>query len=180
MSSPQPEPWLRGSIAGIPPLLPPAAHAFVMALEDTTAAVEGLTIEQLWLTPGGAASIGFHLQHLSGSTDGLLTYARGERLSEAQRAALVAEASRGEPRPSREELLSAWQSTVAATLEYLSSVSEERLLDARTVGRAQLPSTMLGLIFHAAEHAARHTGQLVTTAKILRGKTTATDRAEGS
>jgi hypothetical protein len=38
----------------------------------------------------------------------------------------------------------------------------------RQVGRAQLPSTVLGLLFHAAEHAQRHVGQLVTTSKVIR------------
>lgn len=169
MSARQPEPWLRGPIARVPALLQPPAHAFVMALEDTTAAVDGLTIDQLWLAPGGAASVGFHLLHLSGSTDRLMTYARGERLSEMQRAALTAESARGEPWPSLADLLDAWRSTVAGALQYLSTVPEATLLDARSVGRAQLPSTVLGLIVHAAEHAARHTGQLVTTAKIVRG-----------
>jgi uncharacterized damage-inducible protein DinB len=45
------------------------------------------------------------------------------------------------------------------------------LLDFRGVGRAQLPSNVLGLLFHAAEHASRHTGQVVTTAKMLKAST---------
>ena len=77
----QPEPWLRGPIAGIPPLLQPAAHAFTMALEDSEAAVKELTTDELWLKPAGAASVGFHLAHLSGSTDRLLTYAQGKPLT---------------------------------------------------------------------------------------------------
>lgn len=165
----QPEPWLRGPIAGIPALLQPAAHALVKALEDTTAAVDGLTPDELWRKPGGAASIGFHLMHLRGSTDRLLTYARGEGLSDTQKAALRAESVRDEPRPAMTDMLDAWRSAVDSALQYLSTVPEASLLDARSVGRAALPSTMLGLIFHAAEHASRHTGQLVTTAKIIRG-----------
>lgn len=164
----QPEPWLRGPVPGVPPLLQPAAHALVMALEDAERAVEGLTSDQLWLAPGGAASVGFHLRHLSGSTDRLLTYARGERLSDTQRAALSAETSANSP-PSRDELVRSWQSTVARALEQLRGVQEATLLEPRAVGRAQLPTTLLGLLFHAAEHASRHTGQLVTTAKIVRG-----------
>lgn len=166
----RPEPWLRGPLPGIPALLQPAAHALVMALEDATAAVEGLAEHQLWLTPGGAASVGFHLRHLSGSTDRLLTYARGEHLSDAQKAALGAEREPGDPRPSARELIDRWRATVDAALAYLATVPESSLLDARGVGRAQLPSTVLGLIFHTAEHAARHTGQIVTTAKIVRGE----------
>lgn len=51
----------------------------------------------------------------------------------------------------------------------LKDVSEEELLTVRTVGRARLPSNVLGLVFHAAEHTQRHTGQIITTSKIIRG-----------
>ena len=167
--SAEPEPWLRGPLAGIPPLLQPAAHAFVMALEDTTAAASGLSGEQLWLRPGGAASAGFHLAHLAGSTDRLLTYARGESLSEAQRHALAAEQAPGVSLPTLEALLENWAATTRRALAQLSGTPESLLGEPRFVGRARLPSTVLGLLFHAAEHAQRHTGQLVTTVKVVRG-----------
>ena len=77
MSDTRPEPWLRGPVEGVPALLQPAAHAFVMAVEDVERATAGLHAHELWLEPGGAASIGFHIAHLSGATDRLLTYARG-------------------------------------------------------------------------------------------------------
>ena len=89
MTVSQPEPWLRGPVPGIPTLLQPVAHAFLLAMEDIEVAVSDLTVDQLWLEPGGAASPGFHLVHLAGSTDRLLTYARGEALSASQRAALA-------------------------------------------------------------------------------------------
>jgi uncharacterized damage-inducible protein DinB len=38
----------------------------------------------------------------------------------------------------------------------------------RFVGRAKLPSTVLGLLVHAAEHTMRHTGQLLVTVQVLR------------
>lgn len=163
-----PEPWLRGPLPRIPWLLQPAAHAFVMAREDVTAAVANLTAEQVWRQPGGIASIGFHVAHLAGSTDRLLTYARGEALSPAQRDALAREHTVGELRPAVADLLRAWNDAVEAALQQLASTSEDVLLQPRLVGRAQLPSTVLGLLFHAAEHASRHTGQVVTTSKLLR------------
>lgn len=169
MTSPQPEPWLRGPLPGIPGTLQPAAHAFVLAKEDVEAALEGLTDEQLWARPGGAASIGFHVAHLAGATDRLLTYARGEMLNDAQKAAAAAEKALETTRPSRESLLAGLQRGVAAALEQLSKTADTTLLDAREVGRAKLPTTVLGAIFHAAEHAARHAGQVVTTAKVVRG-----------
>ena len=164
-----PEPWLRGPLPGIPAVLQPAAHAFVMAREDVTAAVGGLTEEHLWVQPGGITPLGFHLAHLTGSTDRLLTYARGEGLSAAQQEALKAERSIVERRPPLDQLLAAWQAGVDAALQQLASTPEAILADSRLIGRAQLPSTVLGLLFHAAEHASRHTGQVVTTAKLVRG-----------
>ena len=168
MSIPQPEPWLRGPVAGIPPPLQPAAHAFVMSIEDCEGAVRDLAADLLWVEYGGAASIGFHLRHLVGATDRLLSYVRGEALTAAQKAALVAERTPGDPPPEAAALLAAWRAGVDRALAQLAATPESVLLDFRGVGRAQLPSNVLGLLFHAAEHASRHTGQVVTTAKILR------------
>lgn len=168
MRSELPEPWLRGPVPGVPPLLQPAAHAFIMVREDVDAAVAGLDPDRVWASPGGIAPIGFHLVHLSGSTDRLLTYARGERLSDAQKAQLGFERVVQETQPPLETMLSTWHRTVAAALGQLAATPEATLLEPRTVGKAALPSTVLGLLFHAAEHAARHTGQIVTTAKLVR------------
>ena len=164
-----PEPWLRGPIPAIPALLQPAAHAFIMSREDVGAAVANLTMEQLWSEPVGIASVGFHLAHLTGSTDRLLTYARGETLSNMQRQTLEGERTLASKRPSLHDLISAWHDMVARALDQLSSTPDAALLEPRLVGRQQLPSTVLGLMFHAAEHASRHTGQIVTTAKLIRG-----------
>ena len=169
MTPSQPEPWLPGPVAGIPALLQPVAHAFLLALEDVETAVSDLTVDQLWLEPGGAASAGFHLVHLAGSTDRLLTYARGEALSASQRAALAGERAMTAPYPLVGELLTGWRTTAEGALRQLATTPEATPTNARLVGRAQLPSTVLGLLFHAAEHAQRHVGQLVTTAKIIPG-----------
>jgi len=157
---------------GIPSALQPAAHAFVMAREDVANAVDGLTAQQLWMQPGGIAPLGFHIAHLIGSTDRLLTYARGETLSEEQIATMKAEKMLSETRPSLDSLLAALEKGIDAALRQLASTTEQSLGAPRLVGRAQLPSTVLGLLFHAAEHAQRHTGQVVTTAKLVRGMTT--------
>jgi uncharacterized damage-inducible protein DinB len=173
MSTPQPEPWLRGPLPGIPALLQPAAHAFVMAREDVEAAVRGLSAAEAWMAPPGVTSIGFHVAHLSGSTDRLLTYARGEALDDAQKQMLGRERMLAVERPSIESLLTTWLATVDRALAQLAATPEATLGDARAVGRAQLPSTVLGLLFHAAEHASRHTGQIVTTARLVRAITEA-------
>jgi uncharacterized damage-inducible protein DinB len=165
----QPEPWLRGPVPNIPVVLQPAAHALIAAREDVAAPLDGLTADQLWHRPGGAASIGWHMLHLAGATERLLTYARGEPLTDGQRAALAAERSASELRPSSTELLRLWDETVARALRQLAETREADLPMPRAVGRAQLPATVLGLLFHAAEHATRHVGQIITTAKIIRG-----------
>ena len=151
----------------MPALLMPAAHALLQTLDDVEAAASGLTEEQLWQTPGGAASVGFHLMHLSGSTDRLLTYARGEMLSDAQKAAFKAESN-----PSVADavsLLADVRQAFDAALAQLRATPESSLTDARAVGRAGLPTTVIGLLFHVAEHSQRHAGQVVTTAKVVRG-----------
>ena len=163
-----PEPWLRGPLPGIPATLQPAGHALVAALEETQRVSSDLATAQLWLRPGGIASIGFHLLHLAGSTDRLLTYARGEALSESQRASLADEQSMGEPFPSLEVLLAAWNRIVEQALVQLAETPDAMLDVPRTIGRAELPSTVRGLLFHAAEHAQRHAGQVVTTARLIR------------
>ncbi|MBM3803175.1 MAG: DinB family protein [Acidimicrobiia bacterium] len=168
MSTSQPEPWLRGPVPGIPPLLQPAAHAFLLAVEDVETAVAGLSPQQLWFKPGGAASLGFHLLHLSGSTRRLLAYARGESLSSEQRAELASERAMEPPYPGLEELVARWRTTVDNSLRQLAATPEATLNDSRLVGRAELPSTVLGLLFHAAEHAQRHVGQIVATSKIVK------------
>ena len=58
---------------------------------------------------------------------------------------------------------------IEAAVAYLRTVPETSLLQPRPVGRKQLPSTALGLIFHAAEHSSRHAGQIVTLNRVVRG-----------
>lgn len=164
----EPEVWLRGPVAGVPAALMPAAHAFLQTMEDVERAVADLSIEQLWQTPAGSASAGFHILHLAGSTDRLLTYARGLRLSSEQRAALTAEQA-PERRPPA-DLISALRQAIDAALTQLRTTDPATLFEPRPVGRAALPSTVLGLLFHAAEHSQRHAGQVVTTARIVRGE----------
>lgn len=165
----QPEAWLRGPLPGIDPYLMPAAHALVQASEDLERAARGLSTEQLWARPGGAAAAGFHLRHIAGVIDRLFTYARGESLDALQREALAAESAPGDSPPDADSLIERAQSAIATGLETLRRTPHEELLEPRGVGRQQLPSTVLGLFSHAAEHAQRHTGQLITTAKIVRG-----------
>jgi hypothetical protein len=161
------EAWLRGPVRGVDPLLMPAAHALVQVREDLTAAASGLNRAQLWARPGAAASVGFHLRHVAGSLERLLTYARGEALTEAQRRAAGAEAVPGDDEDPT-ALIAAVSSAIDAALAQIRATDPKTLLDARPVGKAGLPSNVLGLVFHAAEHAQRHTGQAIATAKVVR------------
>lgn len=163
-----PEVWLRGPIEGVPAVLMPAAHAFLSVSEEVAVAAT-LNDGELWARPGGAASAGFHLQHLVGATDRLLTYARGERLNDVQKAFLVSEGKPGEPAVTVDTLIADVQRAMAAAVDRLRTTPAETVGEVRTVGRAALPTTVLGLLFHAAEHAQRHAGQLTTTAKVVRG-----------
>lgn len=166
--STQPEVWLRGPIAGMDPALMPAAHALMQTLEDAEREAAHVPVEDLWRPAGDAAPIGFHLRHLAGSTDRLLTYARGEKLNDAQRAALAAERSPGDPPADAATLLDALRRTIEQALAQLQATHVSALAEPRTVGRAAMPTTVLGLLFHAAEHAQRHAGQIATTVRALK------------
>jgi hypothetical protein len=159
------EVWLTGPVDGVHPLLMPAAHALLQTREDLSRLLDGLSVEQIWQRPGDSASIGFHAIHIGGATDRLLTYARGEQLSEAQLASARAEAQLAGL--SSSEIVARVHAALDAGLEVIRGTDANALTSPREVGRKKLPSTVLGLIFHAAEHAARHTGQIATLRKIV-------------
>lgn len=161
------EVWLRGPLTdGTPPLLQPVAHALLQAREEVVALLSDFPEALLDERPAGVASVRFHLQHLTGVLDRLTTYARGEALNEKQLAALAHESEPGE---SLAELLGAFGKQVDVTLAQLREADIEVLLESRGVGRAQIPSTVLGLLVHAAEHTQRHVGQLLVTARVVQG-----------
>jgi sirohydrochlorin ferrochelatase len=162
-----PEAWLRGPIEGVDAYLQPAAHALVQAREDVVLVAGIFPPGQLWTRPNGAASLGYHLRHLAGSLDRLLTYARGAQLDNRQQAALKAEIEPGNPPDDVTALVDQAHKTIDAALAQIRATGREELLEPRAVGRKGLPSTVLGLLFHAAEHTTRHVGQAITTAKIV-------------
>ena len=105
--------------------------------------------------PGGAASIGFHIRHTGRGLDCLLTYARAETLSDAQRLDLQTEEKPGHPPVPLAALIGQATASVDRGLVQLRATDVSRVFDGRRVGRAGLPSTVLGLIVHAAEHSTR-------------------------
>lgn len=174
-ASTHPEAWLDGPVAGVPALLQPVAHSLIQTREEIRALSAGLPTGLLWERPAGVASAGFHLRHVTGVVDRLFTYARGEQLSPEQRRALAAEgeaAGEGyagsDDGETAESLAEAFAAQVERALEQLRATGEDTLTAPRGVGRARLPSTVIGLLGHAAEHAQRHLGQLLVTVRVVR------------
>lgn len=123
----------------------------------------------LWEKPGGVASVGFHLKHIRGVVDRLFTYARGEMLSETQTQELREESSSGDV-DSVHVLVEKFKIRVTTAIEELKTIDVNILTERRGIGRKQIPSTVMGLLFHAAEHVQRHVGQLIVTARILKAR----------
>jgi len=168
MIAPLPEVWQRGPVPDVPALLQPAAHAILGAQEELETIARGLTVDELWARPAGVAAVGFHLAHVAGVLDRLLTYARGEALSREQRVALGAEPEPGDPPRDAATLLDALGGAVKRALDQLRATDPATLSEPRELGRLRLPTTVGGLIFHAAEHTQRHVGQALVTARIVK------------
>ena len=164
------EVWLRGPLPGILPALQPVAHALLQAQEELNDAMKDFPAAILWEKPAGVASVGFHLQHMTGVLDRLFTYAKGQMLSEKQLQQLAAEGKPSEENITVDSLLQQFNNQVALSLEEIRNANAANLFDTRGVGRAQIPSTFIGLLVHAAEHTMRHLGQLLVTVKVVKMK----------
>jgi uncharacterized damage-inducible protein DinB len=164
--------WQRGPIDGIPAVLQPIAHILLQVRESVSEIVEPLTEEEWNARPAGVASAAFHVRHMTGVIDRLFTYAGGHALSTEQFAALKSE---GQALLAADiaSVLSALSARVDAAVAELRTIDVTTLGDFRGVGRAQLPSTVIGCLVHGAEHAMRHVGQLSVTARIARSATRA-------
>lgn len=167
MENKKPEVWLRGPLANISGLLQPVAHALMQAGEEVNELMIDFPEASLWEKPAGVASVGFHLQHLSGVLDRLFTYAKNKQLNAQQLDSLSIE---GKPfdHISGGQLVQLFNIQVDTALQDLSSFSEQALLETRGVGRAKIPSTALGLLVHSAEHTMRHVGQLLVTIQVIK------------
>ena len=159
--------WQRGPVEGVPAVLQPVAHILLQVGESADELVENLSESEWNARPGGVASVAFHVRHMAGVIDRLFTYARGEGLSEEQFASIRRE---GDP-ITRDEVPSALNtlhSRIDAALAQLRATDPNTVADFREVGRAKLPSTVIGCLVHGAEHAMRHIGQLSVTARVAR------------
>jgi uncharacterized damage-inducible protein DinB len=160
-----PEPWLGGPLEGVHPLVMPVFFTFAQVREDLAKHCQELAREEVWRNLHGAASLGFHIKHITGSVDRLTTYLSGGQLNEAQmqfmREECEADADLG-------ELLRLMDAALHKSEEQLKQLDPATLYDARAVGRKGLPTTVIGLLVHLAEHTQRHLGQAITTIKMLR------------
>jgi uncharacterized damage-inducible protein DinB len=160
-----PEPWLRGPLEGVHPVVMPVFFTFAQVREDLGKHTQGLTREEIWRNLHGAASLGFHIKHIAGSVDRLTTYLAGGQLNEKQMQFMREE---GQPDADLDELLRLMDASQHKSEERLKQVDPATLYEARAVGRKALPTTVIGLIVHLAEHTQRHLGQAITTITMLR------------
>ena len=163
------EPWLRGPLAGVTPVLAPTIHAFAQAREDLAHWTDGLTDAEIWSRPHGLAPIGFHLRHIAGSVERLTAYMRGEQLTVKQLEAIAHEID-SDARLSRSliELLAEVNEALHKSEQTIRTLDPTILEERREVGRKHLPTTVIGLVVHLAEHTQRHVGELIVTAKLIR------------
>lgn len=165
LSVSQPEPWLRGQTpVGAEPIVVPVLHSFQQVREDLKTHVAGLDADAVWCEVAGT-TLGFHLKHMAGSVDRLLTYLEGKQLSADQMSELRAE-SRGDE--DADTLLAALHALLANAEQRLREIDPAAIYEPRAVGRRELPTNVIGLLVHVAEHTQRHLGQAIILAKIAR------------
>jgi uncharacterized damage-inducible protein DinB len=160
----QPEPWLQGSHGDLPAVIRAVVHALELCAQDVENGCALLSDEALNARPSGVAPVAFHLRHIVRSLDRLLTYVEGGQLSAEQMTALKTELA---PYVNRDELLAEFRQGIDAALQRIRSLAGADLEQPRSVGRKALPTSVGGLLVHCADHTQRHTGQAVTTAKIV-------------
>src|SRR4030095_13011634 len=142
-----PEVWLRGPVENVPPPLQPVAHALLQAKEEVNELIEDFQNKFVWEKPAGAASTGFHLQHLSGVLDRLFTYAQGSQLDQEQLYALKREGDSQQTKATAAELVLAFNTQVDKALKSLGKIDERTLSEYKGVARAQPPSTEMVCLF---------------------------------
>jgi uncharacterized damage-inducible protein DinB len=163
----QPEPWLRGTHSEIPAVIRAVVHALELCREDIEHWCSALSDEDLSTRPAHVAPVAFHLRHIVRSLDRLLTYAEGEQLNAEQMAALKTEL---DPPATHAELFAEFRNGIDQAIRRVRAFAIADLEQPREVGRKALPTTVGGLLVHCADHTQRHTGQAITTAKVVQQK----------
>ncbi len=166
--TPYTEPWLRGTHADVPAAGRAVLHALELALDDLTKWTSGLTDAEVRSAPLGLTPISYHLRHIAGSVDRILTYAEGGQLSPEQLAAFKTEQGVEGKQETLAELLAAVEIAFSDAADRIRILATADLNTPRFVGRKQLPTSIGGAMIHVADHTLRHTGQVVTTAKVIK------------
>jgi len=156
---------MRGTHTEVPAPARAVIHALELSLEDITRWTRTLTDAEVHSQPLSLPSIAFHLRHIARSVDRILTYAEGSQLAPEQLAALKSEqVSNEEPLPA---LLAELEGSFHNAFERIRALASADYETPRGIGRKQLPTSLGGALIHVADHTQRHTGQVVTTAKVL-------------
>jgi uncharacterized damage-inducible protein DinB len=158
------EPWLRGTLIDLPVLQRAVLHSLQMAQEDTAKWCGGLDDGEIHARPFGLPSVAFQLRHIARSLDRFCCYAEGVPLNEQQLAALASEM---ENDGSRESVFSELEASLENTRRRLDVIARLPPDTPIAIGRKHLPTTLAGLLVHAAEHTQRHVGQAITTTKVV-------------
>ncbi|MGA2206846.1 MAG: DinB family protein [Terracidiphilus sp.] len=136
--TPYTEPRLRGAHSDVPAAGRAVLHALELSLDDLTKWTAGLT------------------------------YAEGKQLSAEQLASLKVEQGGEGKLESLAELLAEVEASFRNAAGRIRILATANLNTPRSVGRKQMPTSIGGALIHVADHTQRHTGQVVTTAKVLK------------
>jgi uncharacterized damage-inducible protein DinB len=158
------EPWLSGTHADLPVVQRALLHSLEMAQEDTAKWCGALDDGELHARPFQLPSVAFQLRHIARSLDRFCCYAEGISLTEEQLKALAAEMDAS---GDRESIFRELQDSLDKARPRLDAIIRQPLDLPVKIGRQGLPTTLAGLVIHAAEHTQRHVGQAITTAKVI-------------
>lgn len=156
--------WMKGPVPGVPALLQPVAHALLQLQKEVHTDLSNFDEQNLWIQPKGMASVGFHLKHIAGVVDRMFSYAGGNPLTPEQWTYLQSES---QPGSTLTGLLHHLDSITESAVNRLKQVEEGQLAEPRFLGRKKIPVTLIGLLFHSAEHGMRHLGQMKVTARLV-------------
>jgi len=160
------EPWLRGTLTEVDAVRRQVLHTFELAEDDMEKWCAGLSDAEMNARPFGIAPVSFHLRHMVGAIDRLLTYLAGGQLSAEQIATMRGELSAG---GTTAEVMQFFKDGLADARRRVLLISPGSYEEARGVGRKMLPTTVGALMVHCADHTHRHVGQAVTTSKVVTG-----------
>jgi uncharacterized damage-inducible protein DinB len=164
MNPKEAEPWLRGTLAEVEAVSRAVLHALQLAEEDVSKWCASLTDAEINARPFGLPPVAFHVRHIARSLDRLLSYAEGTQLDATQLTALGTEL---DPAATNAAVMAEFRAALRTSATRIRALSPDHYNAPRTVGRAALPTTVGGLLVHCADHTQRHTGQAVTTAKLV-------------